>query len=207
MNKAFPLMVMIALTTVLILQPVKVSAEEVAITEKICLLNVDFEKKPRTRKQALNLSATVQMAITNKIAVNKSFKAPIATNVSCQQLMGASYTGSKAEWAKFFDSALTGLVKSGAKALEFTFVGDNEMVFNGLPTELIQSKELVSSLIAKEYTFTGNVGGNKQVIRNLALLDKKNNTLYTFSVSGNEQVSSETAQEFTRLVKSIKTAE
>ena len=169
--------------------------------ERVCKLQIDFETKPRTKKQAINLSSTMQMAITNKVAINKSLKASVATNVTCQQLMGASYTGSEAEWAKFFDSALSGLVKSGFKELAFTLVGENDQVFN---TNLTTSTNSIQPLIAKEYTFMGDIGGNKQVIRNLALLDKEYNILYTLSVSGNERVTTEIGQEFSRLVTSIR---
>jgi hypothetical protein len=208
MKKSSLLTVMLTLAAIVILQPIakvsaKVSETEIAITEQVCQLEIDFEKKPRTKKQALNLSADVQMAITNKISINKALKARIATNVSCQKLMGASYTGSEAEWAKFFDSAISGLVQSGSKGLEFTLVGDNDREFNAIATSYT---DLASSFIAKEYTFSGEIRGTKQVIRNLALLDKESNILYTLSVSGHDSVTTEIGQEFSRLVTSIKAA-
>ena len=68
------------------------------------------------------------------------------------------------------------------------------------------TRHLLNDFVVKEYIFTADADGNKQIIKNLALLDKANNSVYTFSVSGNEIVEAEISEEFTRLVASIKKA-
>lgn len=186
---------LLVITIGLSLLHLSVSAENNVVSEQVCNLHVDFEGKPRTKTQAINLSADVQMAVINKVNIKKRQKVNIATNVTCQQLMGANYTGSKAEWAKFFDSAIKGLQKSAFTGLEFTLIGDNDKVIND---------ELSSSYDTKEYNFVGDLSTNKQIIKNLAILDKTKNTLYTFSVSGNEIVETDISEEFSRLVNSIK---
>ena len=61
----------------------------------------------------------------------------------------------------------------------------------------------MGSLDYMEYIFTGDIGGNKQVIHNLAVLDKANNQVITLSVSGNEKVTQEIKDEYHRLVSSF----
>ncbi|MCP4990437.1 MAG: hypothetical protein GY928_31690 [Colwellia sp.] len=173
----------------------KAIANQETYNQALCALVLNFSDKPKKKQQTLKLNATVSMALTNAIALNNSYAARIATNVSCQQLTGASYTGSHVEWAKFFDSATQGLIKASYKELEFTLVGSDEINFKSA---------LAQEFVAKEYDYIGTIGNNKQLIKNLALLDKKNNTLYTFSVSGNVMVESNVKLEFERLLASIK---
>lgn len=172
-----------------------VNASTALFNESVCALSVQLEHKPQTKQQTIQLSKTVQMKLSNAVAINNSMAARIATNVSCQQLFGASYSGSSAEWAKFFDSAIAGLVNAKYENIQFTLVGDEDKIF---------TSELAKRYMAKEYLFTADISGNKQVIKNLALLDKSNNTLYTFSVSGNKMLDSNVRLEFERLLKSIK---
>lgn len=173
----------------------KANASTALYNETICALSLALEHKPQTKQQTIQLSTTVQMKLTSAVAVDYSMAAIIATNVGCQQLYGASYSGSSAEWAKFFNSATSGLVNAKYKNIQFTLVGDKDKIF---------TSELAQRYMVKEYLFTAEVGGNKQIIQNLALLDKSNNTLYTFSVSGNEILDSNVRLEFERLLKSIK---
>mgnify|MGYP000167293279 CR=1 FL=1 len=174
------------------------SAQEPIFNEQLCLLNVELISEPTNKTQRIDLNKEVAMVLTNAVAVNKNLGIHIASNTTCQQMLGASYTGSKAEWANFFDSALTGLLKAGFKELQLTLVGENDKIFNS---------PLTKTLIAKEYVFTGEIGDNKQIIKNLALLDKTNNTIYTFSVSGNVASKEGIIKEYKRLLVSIKLAE
>lgn len=177
-----------------------VSAQNVFATEKVfneqvCSMFVAFDKKPQIKQQTVNVNANIQLKLSNVVSVNSDLAARIATNVSCQTLTGASYTGSKEEWLGFFDSAIKGLRKANYKELEFTLVGSEDKVYND---------EKAQGYISKEYTYIGTIDDNKQIIKNLALLDKSANTLYTFSVSGNVMVKDEVTKEFFRLVASIK---
>jgi hypothetical protein len=135
------------------------------------------------------------MQLSNTVAIKEIKSARIASNITCQQLTGASYTGSNEEWAKFFDSAFQGLHKAKFKNIQFTLAGEDDKVFDTI---------LANDYAVKEYVLTGDADGNKQVFKNLALLDKANNTVYTFSVSGNIAVEAEIIEEFNRLVGSIK---
>jgi len=168
-------------------------AEDTTFNEQLCGLTINFESEPARKQQIINMSAQVSMTITNSTLIKKDLAAQIATNTTCQQLAGASYTGSQQEWAKFFDSAFSGLVKANYQDLKFTLVGENEKAYT-----------LKNNLVTKEYVLTGEIKNNKQIIKNLALLDKDKNRMYTFSVSGNEIVAAEIDKEFKRLVSSIK---
>jgi len=163
--------------------------------QQLCSLTFQLDNQVKTNRQKIQLNKDMSMQLSNAVSVKVVDLARIASNTGCQQLTGASYTGSQAEWQKFFDSAVKGLLKAEYKELSLTFIGDNEKVF----TSVIANKFDV-----KEYTLKGNADGNKQIIKNLAMLDKKTNSLYTFSVSGNEIVAAEIDKEFKRLVSSIK---
>ncbi len=174
-----------------------VSAEQAAFTEQVCLLSMELDTKPKNKSQTLNFDDNIKMQLTNTVATKSHKSAIIASNITCQQLTGASYTGSNEEWAKFFDSAFQGMLKANFTDIQFTLVGEEDKSFHSA---------IANDFIVKEYIFTADAGGNKQIIKNLALLDKANNSVYTFSVSGNDMVEAEISQEFSRLVASIKKA-
>lgn len=188
-------LILSAVLTLGLLSPNKALADQTGYNEQLCNVALAFTKKPKVKQQTLKLNATVTMVFTNALAINNNFSAKLASNVTCQQLTGANYTGSEAEWIKFFNSASQGLLKANYKQLTFTLVGENDKNFQ---------IDLGKNFIAKEYDYTGTIDGNKQLIKNLALLDKSKNTLYTFSVSGNELIESNVRLEFERLLASIK---
>jgi hypothetical protein len=191
------LLVLMAFSIVILawFMPTLSHAQQPSIEHNLCGLTVSFANQPKIKQQTLKLSETVTMEISNALAVNDSYGAIIATNISCQQLAGASYTGSAAEWAKFFNSANQGLINSGYKDIAVTFVGANDALV---------ADALAKAYISKEYDYRATVGSNKQLIKNLALLDKANNTLYTLSVSGSRSIESNVRLEFERLLASIK---
>ena len=156
-----------------------------------CGTAVNFSTKQSIQYQHLKLSPTVTMDFTQKIAKSSSNGVVIASNVICQKLNGAAYTGSVAEWKKFIDSGVSGLIKTGFTNLSFTNVGTDDKVYKG-------------SLDNQEYIFIGTVKGNVQHIYNVAILDKAINTVYTLSVSGNEAKKDDVRAEFERLVASFK---
>lgn len=167
----------------------KTNAPETA--NNACKFDIKFASKPQQKNQSIQASPTVSMDLTQFVAKQTKQGAVIASNVTCQHLIGHSYTGSQQEWAGFIDSGIKGLIKAGVADIQFTKVGENDAAYKG-------------PLDNMEYIFTGDNGGNKQVIHNLTVLDKANNQVITLSVSGNEKVTQEIKDEYQRLVNSFK---
>lgn len=155
-----------------------------------CKFDIKFTSDPKLKEQTITVAPNVDLKIKQFISVQTVKDAKIADNVMCQQLIGQQYTGSADEWKGFINSAFQGLLNADFKDVKFTKVGTDDAAYKG-------------TLANMEYTFTGNTGGNKQVIHNLAVLDKKNNQVITLSVSGNEKVSEEIKEEYFRLVSSF----
>lgn len=155
-----------------------------------CNFNIKFSSEPKEKQQTLNISDGVDLNIKQFVSVKQIKAANIASNVTCQQLVGQKYTGSQQEWQGFVKNALQGLINAGFKNLQFTRVGQDDAVYEG-------------KLENMEYSFTGAIDKNKQIIHNLAVLDKSNNQVVIISVSGNERVSDEIKEEYTNLVKSF----
>lgn len=157
----------------------------------ICQFDIEFATKAKQKSQAIKASPTVTMKLKQFVATKSLKGAKIASNVMCQHLIGHAYTGSEQEFASFIDNGIKGLLKAGLEDLQFTRVGTNDAAYKG-------------ELANMEYIFTGDNSGNKQVIHNLAVLDKSNNQVITISVSGNEKVANEIKSEYQRLVNSFK---
>lgn len=155
-----------------------------------CQFDIKFASKPQQKTQTIQASPTVSMNLTQFIAQQTEQGAVIASNVTCQHLIGHSYTGSQQEWAGFIDSGIKGLMKAGVADIKFTKVGSDDAAYKG-------------TLDNMEYIFTGDNDGNKQVIQNLTMLDKANNQVITLSVSGNEKVTQQIQDEYQRLVNSF----
>ncbi|WP_404341341.1 hypothetical protein [Pseudoalteromonas mariniglutinosa] len=177
------------LISLLAVTPTFANANNVEKSEA-CEFDIKFASKPEQNKQTVQASPTVTMQIEQFLAKKSIKGANIASNVICQHLTGHAYTGSEQEWAGFIDNGIKGLIKAGVKDLQFTKIGENDATYKG-------------DLAHMEYVFTGDNGGNKQIIHNLAVLDKKNNQVITLSVSGNEKVASEIKDEYQRLVNSF----
>ncbi len=158
--------------------------------DSACQFDIEFSSKPKENSQTVNASPSVTMDIKQFVATKVVKNAKIASNVMCQHLTGHAFTGSEGEFAQFIDNAIQGLLKAGFKDLKFTRVGADDATYKDDLTHL-------------EYIFTGDKAGNKQVIHNLAVIDKKNNQVITISVSGNEKVSDEIKSEYTKLVNSF----
>lgn len=155
-----------------------------------CDFDIKFSSEPKEKQQTLNIGNGVDLNLKQFISIKQIKAANIASNVTCQQLVGQKYTGSKEEWQGFVKNALQGLINSGFKDLQFTRVGQDDAVYEG-------------DLENMEYSFTGAINKNKQIIHNLAVLDKSNNQVVIISVSGNERVADEIKEEYTNLVKSF----
>ncbi|MFY8285255.1 hypothetical protein AAEU31_17275 [Pseudoalteromonas sp. SSMSWG5] len=155
-----------------------------------CNFDIKFSSEPKEKQQTLNISTGVDLNLKQFVSIKQIKAANIASNVTCQQLVGQKYTGSKEEWQGFVKNALQGLINSGFKDLQFTRVGQDDAVYEG-------------DLENMEYSFTGTINKNKQIIHNLAVLDKSNNQVVIISVSGNERVADEIKEEYTNLVKSF----
>lgn len=156
-----------------------------------CKFDIKFASKPQQKNQSIQASPTVSMDLTQFVAKQTKQGAVIASNVTCQHLIGHRYSGSEQEWAGFIDSGIKGLIQAGVAGIQFTKVGTNDAAYKG-------------EMANMEYMFTGDNGGNKQVIHNLTVLDKANNQVITLSVSGNEKVTQEIKDEYQRLVNSFK---
>lgn len=155
-----------------------------------CLVNVEFVNPPQVKHETHKLNESISLDMSQQLDVQTFGNIKVATNVTCQKLIGAKYTGSEQEWNNFIGTARKGLLATGHKDLKITvFPNDNEL-FDGKHQSL-------------EYRFSGERAGNKQLIYNFAVLNKTQNTLYVFAVSGHENAKKEIEEEFSRLKKSV----
>jgi len=160
-------------------------------SSEVCSAELVFHKKPLAKNQTLALDKNISLKLHQYLTTYTHESAQIATNVTCQQLTGASYTGSDEEWGGVIKSALDGIQAKGATDVKLALTTELGKVYKGSENN-------------KEYDFRANFTGNKQVIKNLTVLDLPRNTVYTLSVSGAEQIEDEVVKEFTRLVNSFK---
>ncbi len=157
---------------------------------KVCGAEVTFIAPHEHRESNVNLSETVQINIAQYISKKTMYGAKMASNVQCQSLSGAKYTGSEQEWKSFFKSTGAALSQKGAKNLQLTITGTATKVYQG-------------KLPNREYKFSGDFKEGSQVILNLAVLDLKSNTMYSISVSGGYKIESYIIKEFQRIVDSF----
>jgi len=142
-------------------------------------------------EQTVNVSDSVSVDIKRYLSKRNVDGYIIAANVSCQTLTGQKYTGSGEEWLKFFESTLSGLSKNQYKDIAFTLVGENEAV--------IQNNQR-----SKEYILVGNRGGDKQILKNLALLSSDMKSIMTITISGNEAISEKIDNLYKNLTNYVK---
>lgn len=168
-------------------------ADEVvtSFTQDLCNSTISFLTKPVRATEHYDIAAEQSLDITKLITDQTLESRIIASSVTCQQLKGLSYSGNAKEWSNFLDMIIKGMRGTGFTDLQFTLVGSDKSLYK---TELNH----------KEYIFTGDRGGNKQVIYNLAVLNESKTTMFTLSVGGNEYVKDEVYNEFKRLVTSFK---
>jgi len=157
----------------------------------VCDAKLKFVTEPRSKAQTVKLNETVSLSLNQFIAVQKSrFITTVATNVICQKLVGADYSGTEEEWIQFIQQASSGMQASGGKSMRLELVGEKEKVF-------------LKDINNREYRFYGEFKGVKQTIHNVAILDKENNIVYTLSVSGEVKGVKAIREEFARLVESL----
>ncbi len=161
------------------------------ILSNSCDASLNFKVKPFSKKQNLQLDKATSLEMNQQLSSYTHNSAKVASNVTCQRLTGANYTGSDAEWAGVIKSALDGINAKGATEVKLALTTPLGKVYKGSENN-------------KEYDFRADFGGNKQVIKNLTVLDLPRNTVYTLSVSGAEQVEDEVMKEFKRIVTSFK---
>ncbi len=155
-----------------------------------CAVEIEFSSMPTKKQQQVKVSEGINLVMVQLLAEKSMQGAKIASNFICQKMLGAQYTGSAQEWQKFINSAVSALEKSGYSDVQFIPV---------TPKNKLYKTELMSI----EYKLLATISGNKQVIQNLAVLDKVKNTVYTISVSGNEKVEREVFKEFSNLANSF----
>lgn len=156
-----------------------------------CQAEVEFKNIPQSKNQTVKLDRTTTLVIHQFLDSYAHEGVVIATNVLCQKLTGAKYTGSKEEWAGVIKNALETLKAQGATDLKLSLTTDLGKVYKGTESN-------------KEYDFRANFDGNKQVIKNFTLLDIGRNTVYTLSVSGSESIEQKINEEFSRVVGTFK---
>lgn len=156
-----------------------------------CNASVTFVTEAKSRTQLVKLAEGVSLELEQSVASQYKDGAKIASNVICQLLSGANYTGSREEWQNFIDSANKAMVQKKFENITLTMVGDDEKVYKG-------------SLDSKEYIYMAKTPIGTQHFYNLAVLDIDNNAMHTLSVSGDESVSDAVAKEYQRLVGSFK---
>lgn len=146
---------------------------------------------PKLKKQNIKLNDKVSMEFEQNLTVLKSkYGANVVNNIICQTLNGAKYTGSDKEWAQFIQQASNGIKRNGGEKVRLELVGGGDKLFH-LPVE------------HKEYKFIGRINNIKQTIYNLTILDKKNNSVLTISVSGADKGRKAVLAEYTRILNSI----
>jgi hypothetical protein len=160
-------------------------------THNLCDGVISFLTQPTKTNEHYKITPQQSLNITKFMADKTIENRVVASSVTCQQLKGTNYSGNAKEWTQFINNVIKGLQNTGFAELKFTLVGLDDSLYQ-------------TGANAKEYMFTGDRGGNKQVIYNLAVLNEDKNTMYTLSVGGNEHVSEAVYTEFKRLVASFK---
>lgn len=155
-----------------------------------CLVNVEFVNPPQVKHENHKINENVSLDMSQQLDIQTFGNINVATNVTCQKLNGAQYSGSEQEWNNFIGTARKGLLATGHKDLKITLFPSGNTLFNDKHRSL-------------EYRFSGERAGNKQLIYNLAVLNKTQNTLYVFAVSGHENAKKEIEEEFLRLKSTI----
>jgi len=161
-----------------------------SIANEQCSAKVNFLTVPKIQSQTVPLADEVSLKLNQYLATQSKDGAKVASNVICQQLIGASYTGSDEEWKNFLESAINGLKRNNLQDIQFTLVGEVDKVYKG-------------DLENKEYSFVFKSSAGVQNVYNVAILDLENNTIYTISVSGHESVKESVYQEYKRIVSSF----
>lgn len=160
----------------------------------VCNANVAFMADVKNADKNITLSDSASLHMKQYLSEKEPSGYKVASNVICQKLNGIEYTGSAKEWQGFINNTISGLMKKGGENLQFTLVGSNDSHY---------ASDYVSTFDHREYIINGVFNKHEQIIYNLAVLDKKNNTMYTLVVSGGKVVNEEIKQEFKRLVKSF----
>jgi hypothetical protein len=158
---------------------------------EVCQARLQFVTAVEKKRQELQLTPDVSMVMSQFLSLQRTKRGTkVVSNVICQQLSGANYSGSQQEWTQFIDQAVTGMKKSSGKKMQLVLVGEKDKLFH-------------QDIDNREYTLYGEFKGSKQVIYNLAVLDKPNNTVYTFSVSGSKRYNDAILEEYQRIIASF----
>lgn len=156
-----------------------------------CGSEFEFVMPFESNKSNFQLGQNVTMAMHQFVGKQTAFGRVVATNLVCQALNGANYTGSEQEWEQYFYNTQGTLKAKSATDLQLTILGSKDELYKG-------------PLNHREYKFKGEFAEGKQVIYNLAIVDTENNVMYTLSVSGSESVEQLVLDEYKRAVKSLR---
>ncbi|WMN61206.1 hypothetical protein NI389_07440 [Pseudoalteromonas xiamenensis] len=151
-----------------------------------------FPKSVKKTQQQFNMNNGGKLSMTQWLNVEtiSESRAKIASNIICQSLQGASYTGEDEEWSQFIQGAARGLVDANATNIEFTLVGTDDATYHG-------------KLDNREYQFIATMDDYKQMMRNITLLNKSRNQVITVSISGNTVIAEEINKEYRRIVSQL----
>ncbi|MEW6983275.1 hypothetical protein AAD001_11555 [Colwelliaceae bacterium 6471] len=159
--------------------------------QSVCNAIVDFANEPLHNTQSVKLNENVSIELNQFLSETYFNGAKVKSNVICQKLYGSQYTGSEPEWALFIQNAIENFKRTGIESGRLVFPSDVDKVYS-------------KNLDNKEYAFFGNYNGTKQIFKNIAILDKRHNTVFTISVSGADRAKHKINEEFQRLVNSFK---
>ncbi|MEQ3528572.1 hypothetical protein KIJ96_06055 [Pseudoalteromonas piscicida] len=155
-----------------------------------CEYDISFLTNPIKKQQSINLSDKTTLHIQQQLSKQTVNNAVIASNVTCQVLEGASFSGDQAEFKKLLNNTVHGLISAEAQDLKVTLVGSDDAVYQGKHPNL-------------EYTLSTTLSGNEQIIYNLTFVNKLKNESLTVSVSGNIINKELLESEFTRILSSL----
>jgi|GEM_PF-3598003 len=194
-------MIKFCLTVFISLMSYSVYAEDLSYSEEtaVCDGSISFTAEINSANRVITLSDSASLDMNQYLSEKVYDGYKVASNVICQKLNGITYTGSAEEWQGFINNTISGLTKSGGENLQFTLVGTEDSQYSST----FENMRYVSNLDYREYTINVTFNKHKQVLYNLAVLDKKYNTMYTLGVSGEVTVDEKIKQEFERLVKSF----
>jgi len=167
-----------------------VEQEKTLNVANICGAEITFTAPYQHNESNYKVSDVIQVNIVQYLSSKGLYGAELATNVQCQSLTGAKYTGSKQEWKNYFKNTGMALTQKGAKNLQLTIAGTETKAYQG-------------KLPNREYKFSGDFNEGAQVIFNLAILDIKSNRMYSISVSGSYKIEKYILGEFNRIVTSF----
>ncbi|WP_286233240.1 hypothetical protein [Thalassotalea sediminis] len=154
-----------------------------------CGVQVDFKSIPTIKKNVYPITDNISMVTKSYLAYSKSNNARIATNISCQMLVGSTYAPIEKQWENIIATNFSELSKKGYK--EVTLSTDpNNKFYKG-------------NLAHNEYTITAHAKMGQQTFYVLNVFNDKKDILYNVLVSGDISITEHVSKEYQRVLQSI----